>query len=150
MDNNRIKFNFFLLRNIILLYIISVIIISAIEPSPFILINILIYTTLSLPVFLFNNYQIRNNKILNYFIFSGCNYIYLINFINEIYEKKSITRWENINGVFVEYTKTYYSYEINRGAINFELTCLVIFLILQLFFWYLINKRMVKFNLDEL
>lgn len=150
MNQNKIKFNFFLLKNIILSYLFSVIIISIIKPSPFILINCFIYSILSLPLFLFNISDIRNNKIINYFIYTGCNYIYLINFIKEIFSKESITRWENINGVSIKHTKTYYFYEINSGAINFELICLVTFLMIQLILWFFINKKIKTFNLDEL
>lgn len=148
MDNNRIKFNFFLLKNLILLYLFSVIIISIIDSSPFVLIECWLYLLLSLPVFLFNIYEIRHNRIISYFVFSGLNLIYLIDFVNKIFTKETVTSWQPVNGDSIEYTKTYYFYEINSGIVHFTLICMGVFLILQFLFWLVIIKKMNRFEID--
>ncbi len=58
MKINRLKFNLFLIKNLFLLDLFSVIIISMIDSSPFVLIVCWLYLLLSLPVFLFNMYEI--------------------------------------------------------------------------------------------
>lgn len=148
MDANRLKFNLFLVKNLALLYVFSVIIISVIYSSAFVLINCGIYLLLSLPVFLFNIYEIRHNKLISYFVLSSLNLLHLIFYLKEIFTKKTVTSWQNINGVLVEYTKTYYFYEINKGSVHFELICLGIFLFLQFVFWRVIVKKVNQFNID--
>jgi hypothetical protein len=148
MDTNRFKFNMFLLKNLILLYVLSIIIISIIESSPLVLIYCMYYTFFSLPIFLYNVYSIRQNNFISYFVFSGLNIIYLIVYLNKIFTKETVTSWENVKGILVEYTRTYYFYEINSGSVHFQLTCLGIFLFLQLVFWRVIVKKKDKFDID--
>jgi len=148
MDTKRIKFNLFLLKNLFLLYLFSVIIISMIDSSPFVLIFCWSYLLMSLPIFLYNIYEIRHNKIFSYFVFSGLNLIYLIDFVAKIFRKETVTRWQHVNGIPIEYTKTYYFYEINSGSVHFALVCMGVFLVLQFFFWLFIIKKMNQLEID--
>ncbi|TWI01140.1 hypothetical protein IQ05_00707 [Flavobacterium tiangeerense] len=148
MDTNRIKFNFFLLKNLFLLYLFSVIIISMIDSSPFVLIVCWLYLLLSLPVFLFNMYEIRHNRIISYIVFSGLNLVHLISYLKEIFTKKTVTGWQNINGILVKHTKTYYYYETDSGTVYFNLISAGIFLVLQFFVWMIIIKKMSQFEID--
>lgn len=148
MDTNRLRFNLFLLKNLFLLYLFSVIIITMIDSSPFVLIVCWLYLLLSLPVFLFNIYEIRHNKIISYFVFSGLNLLHLISYFKKIFTKETITRWQDINGVSVEYTKTYYYYETNSGTVYYNLITAGIFLVLQFVFWVIIIKKMNQFEFD--
>jgi hypothetical protein len=148
MKINRLKFNLFLIKNLAFLYVFSVIIILIKYSSYFVLINCWIYLLFSLPVFFFNIYEIRHNKIISYFVFSGLNLIYLICFVTKIFKKETVTRWQDVNGVSVEYTKTYYFYEINSGSVHFTLVCMGVFLVLQFFVWMNIIKKMSQFEID--
>lgn len=148
MDTNRIKFNLFLLKNLFLLYLFSVIIISIIDSSPFVLIFCWSYLLMSLPIFLYNIYEIRHNKIISCFVFSGLNLIFLIDFVNEIFRKETVTRWQKVNWVSVEYTKNYFFYEINSGSVHFAFVCIGVFLVLQFLFWLFIIKKMNQLEID--
>ncbi|URM35130.1 hypothetical protein [Flavobacterium anhuiense] len=148
MDSNRLGFNLFLLKNLFLLYLFSVIFISMIDSSPFVLIVCCFYLLLSLPVFLFNIYEIRHNKIVSYLVFSGLNLLHLIFYIIEIFAKTTTTHWHNINGVLVEYTQTCYYYETNSGSVHFNLISAGIFLVLQFVLWVVIIKKINQFEID--
>lgn len=148
MKINRLKFNLFLIKNLFLLYLFSVIIISMIDSSPFVLIVCWLYLLLSLPVFLFNMHEIRYNRIISYIVFSGLNLVHLISYLKEIFTKKTVTGWQNINGILVEYTKTYYYYETDSGTVYFNLISAGIFLVLQFFVWMIIIKKMSQFEID--
>jgi hypothetical protein len=148
MDTNRLKFNVFLVKNLAWLYVFSVIIISIVYSSVFVLIDCWVYLLLSLPVFLFNIYEIRRSKIISYFVFSGLNLLHLIFYFKEIFTKKTVSRWQNINGVLVEYTKTYNYYETDSGTVHFNLFTAGIFLVLQFVFWLVVIKKMNQFEID--
>jgi hypothetical protein len=75
-------------------------------------------------------------------VFSGLNFLHLIYYFKEIFTRKTVTSWQNINGVLVEYTKEYYYYETDSGTVHFNLTTAAIFLVLQFLFWLLIIKKM--------
>lgn len=148
MDGNRLGFNLFLLKNLFLLYLFSVIFISMIDSSPFVLIVCWFYLLMSLPIFLYNIYNIRKNRLISYLVFSGLNLLHLIFYIKEIFAKKTTTHWQNINGVLVEYTKTYYYYETNSGIVHFNLISAGIFLVLQFLLWVVIIKKINQFEID--
>ena len=150
MNRNRFVFNRFLLVKIFQLFFTSTVIsmcvyLSFYNNNPMVfsnaILNSFVYSILSSPLFLFNNYNIRQNKFINYFVFSSLNYIYLLNFVSKIFTKELVTSWSNEKGVLKEYTKTYFYYEINSNSVCFELICLCTFLILQFIFWFMINKK---------
>ncbi|MDR7211931.1 hypothetical protein J2W48_003888 [Flavobacterium piscis] len=148
MDSNRLRFNLFLLKNLFLIYLFSVIITSMIDSSPFVLIYCWYYLLMSLPIFFYNIYDIRKNTLISYLVFSGLNLIHLINFLNKIFTKESVTSWHDVNGVLVEYIRTYYYYEINSGSVHFQLISMGVFLVLQFVVWMIIIKKMNHFEID--
>lgn len=148
MDINRLNFNLFLVKNLLFLYIISVITILIVYSSAIVFLNCFIYLLFSLPIFLLNTYNIRQNKIISYIVFSGLNLVNFFIYLNKIYTKETVTRWKNVNGVLVEYTKTFYFYEINRGSVHFELINIGVFLIIQFIVWIIIIKKINQFEID--
>ncbi len=81
-------------------------------------------------------------------MFSGLNLVHLISYLKEIFAKKTVTGWQNINGILVEYTKTYYYYETDSGTVYFNLISTGIFLVVQFFVWMIIIKKMSQFEID--
>lgn len=147
MEINRLRFNFFLIKNLTLLYVLSVIINSIIFSSALVLINCLIHIIFSLSIFLLNINTIRNSRIKSYFAFSSINFLYLGFYLNKLFTKKTVTAWENVKGELIQYERTYYFYEINKGAVKFELVSFGIFLFCQLIIWYVMNKNK-QFRID--
>lgn len=147
-SNNRLKFNLFLLKILFLLYLFSVIITSMLYSSAFVLIDCLIYLLMSLPIFLYNIYDIRRNNLISFLVFMGLNLIHLISFLKKIFTKVVEISWEDINGVSVKYSKEYYYYEVNSGSVHFELSSMGVFLVLQFVVWMIIIKKINQFEID--